>query len=345
MDISEIDHRSRDIFREVVESYLSSGDPVGSRTLSKISNIGLSAASIRNIMADLEDMGLLYSPHTSAGRLPTETGLRMFVDGLLQMGDLTREERESIQIQCNAKGRPSEEVMAEAGTMLSGLSACASVVLVPKHNAPLKHIEFINLNHHQGLVVLVLDDGSVENRVINLPAGLPPSALQQASNYLNAKLQGRTLNEAREAIEHDLAAMQTELDNLTQQVVKAGVAEWSDDHDRNASLIVRGRSNLIENTSALENLELVRQLFDDLEKKRDLVRFLDLVKGGDGVKIFIGAENKLFSLSGSSVIVSPFKNESGKVLGAVGVIGPTRLNYGRIIPMVDYTAKMISKIL
>lgn len=345
MDISEIDHRSRDIFREVVESYLSSGDPVGSRTLSKISNIGLSAASIRNIMADLEDMGLLYSPHTSAGRLPTETGLRMFVDGLLQMGDLTKEEREQIKIQCNAKGRPSEEVMAEAGTMLSGLSACASVVLVPKHNAPLKHVEFIPLNPQQGLVVLVLDDGSVENRVINLPTGLPPSALQQASNYLNAKLQGRTLSEARDAIEHDLAAMQSELDNLTQQVVKAGVAEWSDDHDQNASLIVRGRANLLENTSALENLELVRQLFDDLEKKRDLVRFLDLVKGGDGVKIFIGAENKLFSLSGSSVIVSPFKNESGKVLGAVGVIGPTRLNYGRIIPMVDYTAKMISKIL
>lgn len=345
MKLVEIDHRSRDIFKEVVETYLATGEPVGSRTLSKLSAIGLSPASIRNVMADLEDLGLLFAPHTSAGRMPTETGLRMFVDGLLQIGDLSSDERKQITSQCAARGRPTDEVMAEAGSMLSGLSSCASIVMVPKYNAPLQHVEFISLNPHQGLVIMVMGDGSVENRLINLPLGLPPSALQQASNYLNAKLQGRTLNEAMDAIRHDMDKMQTELDSLTQEVVTAGLATWSEgNHDR-ASLIVRGQSNLLENTSALENLELVRHLFDDLEKKREMVRFLDLVEGGDGVKIFIGAENKLFSLSGSSVIVSPFTGESGKVLGAIGVIGPTRLNYGRIIPMVDYTAKMISKIL
>jgi heat-inducible transcriptional repressor len=345
MKLDTLDSRSRDILRHVIEAYLETGDPVGSRTLSRLSKTGLSPASIRNIMSDLEFSGLLFAPHTSAGRLPTEIGLRLFVDGLLEVGSLTKEERSQIDVQCAQAGRNAEDVLSEASTMLSGLSQCASIVMVPKYNAPLRHIEFVSLSEGRGLVVLVFDDGSVENRLIDLPLGLPASSLQQATNFLNSRLQGKTLDQTASLIEEELASHQAELDELTRSVVAAGVATWSGAMDDSNSLIVRGRSNLLEQDGALENLERIRQLFDDLEKKRDLVRLLQSSQKGEGVRIFIGAENQLFSLSGSSVIVSPFMGDNGNVVGAIGVIGPTRLNYGRIIPMVDYTAHVIGKIL
>ena len=345
MKLDTLDTRSRDILRHVIEAYLETGDPVGSRTLSRLSKTGLSPASIRNIMSDLEYSGLLFAPHTSAGRLPTETGLRLFVDGLLEMGSLTKDERSQIDVQCAQKGKNAEEVLTEAGTMLSGLSQCASIVMVPKYNSPIRHIEFVSLSAGQGLVVLVLDDGTVENRLIELPLGLPQSSLQQATNFLNARFAGKTLDQTAKVIEEELASHQAELDELTRNVVATGVATWSGAMDDSNSLIVRGRSNLIEGDGALENLERIRQLFDDLEKKRDLVNLLQSSQKGEGVRIFIGAENQLFSLSGSSVIVSPFMGDNGNVVGAIGVIGPTRLNYGRIIPMVDYTAQVIGKIL
>ena len=347
MHIQELNSRSRAIFRQVVEFYLSTGAPIGSRTISKIPEVQLSPASVRNVLADLEEVGLLYAPHTSAGRMPTEIGLRLFVDGLLQIGDISSEERASIEAHCLAKGRSMEEVLTEATSALSGLSHCTGVVLVPKLSAPLRHIEFLTLGHRRGLVVLVFENGMVENRIIDLPLGLPPSALTAASNYVNTRLQDKTIEEAIALIGKEVETHQTELDRLTASVVKDGLAIWSGGIESGGKglLIVRGRANLLEEPAALENLERIRQLFDDLESKQEMVGLLELVSQGEGMRIYIGAESDLFSLSGSSVIVSPYANEAGKLIGAIGVIGPTRLNYARVIPMVDYTAKMIGRTL
>lgn len=346
MRLEELNERSRDVFRQVVETYLDTGEPVGSRTLSRLLTVGLSPASIRNIMADLEDSGLLYAPHTSAGRMPTETGLRLFVDGLLEVGDLTKEERANIEAQCRSAGRRAEDVLSEATTALSGLSHCAGMVLVPKTDAALKHIEFVNLGPGRALVVAVTEDGAVENRIMEVPLGLPPSALTTATNYLNAQLAGKTLSEIRAEINTRQAELRAELDALAQGVVESGLAVWtSDDRDDAGSLIVRGRGNLLGSVREQQDLERIRQLFDDLEAKKDLIRILDLAKDAQGVRIFIGSENNLFSLSGSSVIVSPFTDAQNKIIGVAGVIGPTRINYARIIPMVDYTARLIGRFL
>jgi heat-inducible transcriptional repressor len=306
----------------------------------------LSPASIRNVMSDLEQAGLIYAPHTSAGRLPTQTGLRLFVDGLLEIGHLSEEERRQIVAQVRLSNTHSlDHVLSEASEMISGLSHCAGLVLAEKQVARLKHVEFVPLDPKQALVVLVGEDGSVENRVIALPAGLPASALAEASNYLNAQIRGLTIAEARQAIEKQLATAKAELDGLTQKVIKSGLAEWSGSLDDRKSLIVRGQSNLLKDVSAMEDLERIRQLFDDLESKRDLVQILGLSERADGVRIFIGSENKLFSLSGSSLVVAPFQDQNRKVVGVLGIIGPTRMNYARIIPMIDYTAKLVGRLL
>ena len=351
MKIGDLNNRSADIFKQIVETYLETGFPVGSRSVSSLKDIFLSPASIRNTMSDLEKSGLLYSPHTSAGRMPTELGLRMFIDGLLEVGSLNTEEQERINAQCRTEDKSLENVLTEATTMLSGLSHCAGVVLAPKTNASLKHIEFIGLRPDQALVIMVMEDGSVENRTISIPLGTPPSALTQAGNYLNARLGANTgldthtIDAVKDAILKELKSQRAELDTLTKQVVKAGLATWSKGKEEGGSLIVRGRSNLLEDNSTLENLERIRQLFDDLESKEGMVKLLELTKDGEGVKIFIGAENRLFSLSGSSVVISPYADNTGNIVGAIGVIGPTRLNYAKIIPMVDFTAKVIGKIL
>jgi heat-inducible transcriptional repressor len=308
----QLNERTREIFRHIVESYLATGEPVGSRNLSRHLPMTLSPASVRNVMSDLEHLGLIYAPHTSAGRLPTQTGLRLFVDGLLEVGNLTDDERRQIEAQVRVKRQRSvDQVLAEAGDMISGLSHCAGLVISEKRDGHLKHIEFVPLEPGKALVVLVGEDQSVENRVINIPRGLPPSALVEATNYLNAHIRGLNLVEARSTIERQLTTAKAELDALTKKVIEAGL----------------------------------RQLFDDLEAKRELVQLLGLAEKGDGVHIFIGSENQLFSLSGSSLIVSPFRDSSRKIVGVLGVIGPTRLNYARIIPMVDYTARLISRTL
>jgi len=345
MKIDELNSRSAEIFRQIVESYLETGTPVGSAVLARTGALNVSPATIRNTMADLEHAGLLFSPHTSAGRMPTEIGLRLFVDGFLEVGALSRAERAEITNRCQTTGRSVEEVLNEASSLLSGLSHCASVVVAPKANAPIKHIEFVALAPGRALVVIVTSDGNIENRSIELPLGLPQSALVEAGNYLSARLEGRTLEDFYADITQELESQRAELDQLTKEVVKAGLATWSGEKRDAASLIVKGRSNLLENDSALENLERIRQLFDDLETKETMAQLLDLSQRGDGVKIFIGAENQLFSLSGSSVIVAPYKNDTGHIIGAVGVIGPTRINYARIIPMVDFTARIIGKML
>jgi heat-inducible transcriptional repressor len=345
-EIAKLNDRSRAILRQIIETYLMTGEPVGSRNLSRALPMTLSPASIRNVMSDLEHAGLIYAPHTSAGRLPTQSGLRMFVDGLLEIGHLSPEERSQIEAQIAVKRSKSvDQVLAEAGEMISGLSHCAGVVLAEKQDARLKHIEFVPLEPGKALVVIVGEDGSVENRIVLLPAGLPQSALVEAANYLNAKVRGMTFAEARTTIEKELGTAKAELDSLTQKVITSGLAEWSGALGDRRSLIVRGQSNLLKDLTAIEDLERIRQLFDDLEQKRDLVQLLGLSERAEGVRIFIGSENQLFSLSGSSLIVAPFHDETRKIVGVLGVIGPTRINYARIIPMVDFTARLVSRLI
>jgi heat-inducible transcriptional repressor len=345
--LAQLNERSREIFRQIVESYLATGEPVGSRNLARIIPMTLSPASVRNVMADLEQAGLVYAPHTSAGRLPTERGLRFFVDALMQIGDLTERDRQAIDAQVAAAGtaKSVDAVLTEASGMLSGLTRAAGVVLAVKSNTRLKHIEFVRLEPERALVVLVSEDGQVENRVLALPPGLPPSALVEATNFLNARIRGRTLADARVELDRALEAGKAELDQLTQRIVEAGFASWSGGESNERKLIVRGQANLLEDLHALEDLERVRLLFDDLETKREVADLLGRAEQADGMRIFIGSENRLFSLSGSSTIVSPYRDGQGRIVGVIGVIGPTRLNYSRIIPMVDYTAKVVSKVL
>jgi heat-inducible transcriptional repressor len=345
---SELGARPREVFRHLVEAYLTLGEPVGSRTLSQRLPLTLSPASIRNVMSDLEQLGLLYAPHTSAGRVPTEKGLRLFVDGMLQIGDLTSEERGAIEERLAAAGRPLEDVMTQAATMLSGLSRCAGLLVAAKQESALKHIEFVNIGPGRALAILVGADGSVENRVINTPLGLPPSALIEAANYLSSKLRGRSLEAVKGEILKEIEEQRAELDQLTARVVAEGLATLSQRGDSPGDdkiLIVRGASKLLEDIDAQSDLQRVRTLFDDIERKNDLISLLELARGGEGVRIFIGSENKLFSLSGSSIVAAPYADAKGKVVGVIGVIGPTRLNYARIVPIVDYTARVVGRLL
>ena len=339
-----LDARSAAVLREIVEQYVETGEPVGSRTLSRRLPISLSPATIRNVMADLTDAGLLFAPHTSAGRLPTELGLRLFVDGLLQFGELGEDDREAISASVEAAGRSLEDTLAEASVMLSGLSAAAGLVLAPKSDGALRHIEFVPLGTGRALVVLVAGDGHVENRVIEIPAGVPPSALQQAGNYLNARLAGRPLAELRRVVAEELAENRTQLDALSSQVVAAGLATWNGE-GRSASLIVRGQARLMADVTELNKLAAIQTLFERLETQETMIRLLDLAEGSDGVRIFIGAESGLFGTTGVSMVVAPARNGNGRIVGAIGVIGPTRINYGRIIPVVDYTARVIGRLL
>ncbi len=342
--ILELNERSRQVFREIVDTYLETGEPIGSRTLSRRVDLGLSPATIRNVMADLEDLGLLFAPHTSAGRLPTEAGLRLFVDGLLEVGNLGEDERKNLEGRCASLGKSLEGLLEEATSALSGLCHCASLVIAPKTESPLRHIEFVNLSPGRTLVVMVTENGVVENRVIQSLPTVPPSVLAEASNYLSARLLGRTLSEARDAIRAELDEHQVQLDELTAKVVQAGLATWSG-AERDGSLIIRGQATLLEDVTALADLERIRTLFAALETKETMVRLLSLADDAEGIQIFIGSDNQLFNITGCSMIVAPYQNTSEKIIGAIGVIGPTRMNYARIIPMVDYTAKMIGRLI
>jgi len=341
--LSEMTDRSREVFRRVVESYLETGDPVGSRTLSRVLSEKVSAATIRNVMQDLEFLGLLDSPHISAGRVPTHMGLRMFVDGLLEVGNLNETDRSKIEATASSNSDDVTQVLDRVGSALSGLTQGASLVLAPKHEAPIKHIEFVSLAADRALVVLVFADGHVENRVFHPPLGQTASAMREAANFLNALIEGKTLTEVKRMLKTEIAARRQEIDSLAHQLVEAGLAVWENEGAQSERLIVRGRANLLDGQAPVEDLERIRTLFDDLERKRDIAEFLELAEDGEGVRIFIGSENKLFSLSGSSLVVSPYMNADRKIIGAVGVIGPTRLNYGRIVPIVDYTAQLVGR--
>lgn len=343
--LAEMNDRSREVFRRVVEGYLSSGDPVGSRTLTRSMSEKVSAATIRNTMQDLEYLGLLDSPHVSAGRIPTQLGLRMFVDGLLEVGTVADEDRQRIDATLGVNDNDINSLLDHVGSALSGITRGASLVLTPKHEAPIRHIEFVTLSPDRALVVLVFADGTVENRLFSPPAGQTPSSMREAANFLNALAEGKTLSELRLTMAKDIAKRRQEIDSLARELVESGLAIWENAGERSERLIVRGRSNLLEAATEAVDLERVRRLFDDLERKRDIAEFLELTDEGEGVRIFIGSENKLFSLSGSSLVVSPYMNADRKIIGAVGVIGPTRLNYGRIVPIVDYTAQLVGRLL
>ena len=345
VSLAQLNDRSRDIFRQIVESYLATGEPVGSRNISRLITTPLSPASVRNVMSDLEQLGLIYAPHTSAGRLPTELGLRFFVDALMEIGDLGEADRRDMEAKVAAAGRSMEAVLSEASGMLSGLTRAAGVVLTAKSNVRFKHIEFVRLEPESALVVLVSEDGQVENRILSLPPGLPSSSLSEATNFLNARIRGRTLADARIELDRALEAGKAELDQLTQRIVEAGFASWSGGESEERKLIVRGHAHLLEDLHAIEDLERVRRLFDDLETKRGVIDLLGRAEHADGVRLFIGSENNLFSLSGSSTIVAPYRDGAGRIIGVIGVIGPTRVNYARIIPMVDFTAKVVSRLL
>jgi heat-inducible transcriptional repressor len=343
--LDEMNDRSREVFRRVVEGYLSSGDPMGSRTLTRDFSESVSAATIRNVMQDLELMGLLDSPHISAGRIPTQQGLRMFVDGLLEVGIPDESDREKIDATLSSNERDISGLLDRVGSALSGVTQGASLVLTPKYEAPIKHLEFVSLGLDQSLVVLVFADGHVENRLFQPPPGQTPSSMREAANFLNAIIEGRTLTEVRSIVQTEIAERRQEIDSLSHALVKSGLASWEGEGETPERLIVRGRANLLNSSVESEDLDLIRNLFDDLELKRDIAEFLNLTEEGDGVRIFIGSENKLFSLSGSSLVVSPYMNADRKIIGAVGVIGPTRLNYGRIVPIVDYTAQLVGRML
>ncbi|MBF9019306.1 heat-inducible transcriptional repressor HrcA [Rhodobacterales bacterium HKCCA1058] len=343
--LAELNERSREVFRRVVEGYLSTGEPVGSRSLTRNMTEQISAATIRNVMQDLEYLGLLDSPHISAGRVPTHLGLRMFVDGLLEVTELGEDDKTHLDATVQSNSDTVSTALDRIGKALSGITHGASLVLAPKHEAPIKHVEFVSLSTEKALVVLVFADGHVENRLFTPPPGLTLSAMREAANFVNAWAEGRTVTDLRAVMEQEVKTRRREIDEIAKSLIEQGLAIWENSGHRGERLIVRGRANLLDNAPEIADLEQIKSLFDDLERKRDIAEFLDLTDRGDGVRIFIGSENKLFSLTGSSLVVSPYMNSERKIIGAVGVIGPTRINYGRIVPIVDYTAQLVGKLI
>ena len=345
---SLLNDRSREIFMKIVESYVETGDPIGSGMLSKQLSTSLSPATIRNVMADLESFGLLYAPHTSAGRIPTDYGLKLFVDGLLEIGNLSSEERKNLELRLAGTGKSVEEMLEEAGSTLSGLSNCAGLVMVPTTQSPLKHIEFIHLSPGRALVVLVTSEGVVENRIIEVPKDLPAYIFNEVSNYLNKRLVGHTISEVIGSLQSEIEESKIQLDTLTSKIVEAGLATWSKNNNQSNSpgtLIIRGQANLLDDVNVISDLEDIKNLFSFLETNETMFKLLELADQAEGVQIFIGADNDLFNLSGCSFIIAPYHSKSNKLVGAIGIIGPVRMNYARIIPMVDYSAKLIGKIM
>ncbi len=341
--LNDLDFRARDIFSRIVETYIETGEPVGSRTLSML-GLNLSPATIRNTMSDLAHMGLLDSAHISAGRAPTHQGLRLFVDGLLEVSQISQEDKDVIDRRIQNADGDISQALSEASSFLSGIAGGAGLVTTPASESAVSHVEFVNIGVGQILVVLVFQDGRVENRFINSPIGITASQLQESTNYINYHLRGRTLSDSLNQLMVQLQSDEREIDNIAARLIQDGLAQWSGGKSiLEKKLIVRGRANLLNDADLRIDLERVRVLFDELEKKRDLIQVLDAAKAGEAVKLFIGAENPLFALSGSALIAAPYMDGQNQVIGALGVIGPTRINYARVIPIVDYTAKILTK--
>ncbi|WP_114086571.1 heat-inducible transcriptional repressor HrcA [Thalassospira profundimaris] len=343
--LGDLNERSREVFRQIVDAYVETGEPIGSRTIARRLSEKLSAATVRNVMADLEEQGLLVAPHISAGRLPSEKGLRLFVNALMEVGDLPNAERDQLTKNCERAGYSLDEMLGEATSMLSGLSRCAGLVVAPKTDGlRLKQIEFVPLSPGKVLAVLVAQNGSVENRIVDVPTNMPTSALTEAANYLNTQLAGKTLDDARLLVARERERIQSELDVLSASLIDAGIATWAGGV-KDSSLIIKGQSQLLENIATIEQLETVRRLFNVLEARDQMIELLDVTSEAEGVQIFIGTENKLFGGSGLSMVISPYQNAEGSIVGAIGVVGPTRINYARIIPLVDYTAKLVGRLI
>ncbi len=337
--IPELTDRMRQVFGLVVEAYLERGIPVGSKVLAP--SISLSPASIRGVMQELEERGLLTHPHTSAGRMPTESGLRLFVDGMMQASLPKAAERAAIEHPMQRIGT-IEDALTGATAALSGLSACAGVILTPKQELRLKQLSFVPLDANRALAVLVGMDGNVENRVVDLAPGTSALALAEVGNYVTARLSGMTLGEAEARLRREIGDRRETIDRVAAELVASGMAQWSNDAAQRPVLIVRGQANLIDSDTAAD-LDRVRQLLDELENRQEIAQLLESAREADGCRIFIGSENRMFALSGSSVIAAPYRDSDDKVVGVVGVIGPTRLNYARVVPMVDFTAQALSR--
>lgn len=342
--ITDLNERAQTVLRHIVDSYMRTGEPVGSRNLAKMLDAALSPATLRNVMADLEAEGLLFSPHTSAGRLPTQKGMRLYVDGLMEVGDLSTQERQEIEAQCLAAGQSMPRVFEQATALLSGLSAAAGLVVAPKTNKPVKQIQFLPLERGKILTILVTQDNMVENRVMDVPTDIPHTALETATNYLNSRISGRNLAEARRIIEKEIIENRAQLDQITASLVRQGLA-LNPQGGADGHLIIRGQSKLLQDVRAIEDLEKARQLLAALEEQDTVARLLESAQGADGIQIFIGTENKMFDHAGWSMVISPYKSPDNRIIGAIGVIGPTRLNYGRIIPVVDYTARIMGRLI
>lgn len=343
--MTELNDRAQAILRYVVDSYMETGEPVGSRTIARHLENSLSPATIRNVMSDLELSGLLYAPHTSAGRLPTTQGLRLYVDGLMEIGNITTEDRNTIEAQCRTAGSSMNMVFERATTMLSGLSSAASLIIAPKTDKPLRHLQFVRLDSGRVLTVMVLQDNTVENRVMDVPPGVSDMALTSASNFINAHIVGKTLAEAEGDIRAEMAAQKAQLDQVTADLVQRGLSMSPIADGMGGNIIIRGQSRLLEDVKAIEDLERARQLLASLEEQETMMRLLGAAEHADGVQIYIGAENPMFGHSGWSMVISPYKTPENRIIGAIGVIGPTRLNYKRIIPLVDYTSRVMTRLL
>ena len=345
--LDELTKRTQDIFHRVVPNYLEEGGAVGSSAIARQSDVGLSSASIRSIMSELEAAGLLYSPHRSAGRIPTQAGLRLFVDGLMQIrAGLSAQEQASISTLGDVQGGNVQQLMENAGLALSGLSKCASMIMAPTEDLAVDHIEFVPVQASRVLVILVFSNGRVENRLIDLPAGLPRSVLNEASAYMNSRYAGKSVTDISAQMKTDKDLQKTELDSLTSDLIDRGLASWTDGKGgADASLILNGQTNLLEDVRAVDDISRVRVLFDKLEMQTHASHLMQQVSQADGLQIFIGSDHHLFAETGCSMVLSPYRDSDSQIIGAVGVIGPRHMNYAKIIPMVDYTSKAIQRFL
>ena len=340
----ELSHRSKQIFKSVVETYLETGSPSGSETILKKGLIDLSSSSIRSILAELQKEGFLYAPHTSSGRLPTDKGMRLFVDGLLEFGRLSKNEQENIKQQCVSKGASFQDVLEEASKLISGLSNHAGIVVAPKFQNKIKHIEFIRLNNSQVMSIIASINGQIENRIINEKGLYSDNTLKEISNYLNSKYTNKNIDEIKKNIKDDIKNSKGRLEVLSKNLVKKGILEL-EPNTENPYIFLHGQSSLLGDEIISKDLDQIRKLFDEIENKNTFVNILENTNAAKGVQIFIGSQNFLFKHSGLSMVMAPYKNKAQEIIGAIGVVGPTRLNYSRIVPLVDYTSKIIGKVL
>jgi len=340
----ELSDRSKQIFKSVVETYLKTGSPSGSETILKKGGVNLSSSSIRLILANLQKEGLLFAPHTSAGRLPTDKGMRFFVDGLLEFGRLSKNEKENIKNQCQSRGSSFQEVLNEASKTISGLSNCAGIVVAPKFLNKIKHIEFIRLNSNQIMSIIASENGLVENRILNSKNNYNESTLKQASNYLNSNFVGKTIDQIKTIISKEIKNTKNKLDSLATKLVNEGIIEIVPNLET-PYIFLHGQSSLLEEEVISKDLDQIRNLFDDIENKSNFLNVIENTSKGQGVQIFIGSQNFLFKHSGLSMVMAPYKNNEQKIIGAIGVVGPMRLNYAKIVPLVDYTSKIVGRML